>query len=525
MLLTAKARRDRRNRDLIAVVLALFLIALPQAEWGDQRHVQDSARLMEQGDLTAAESQARMAINDPSSRALAYAILGAIRLRQAKYDESASFLLTALRLDPLLIGARLNLGNVYVLQGRSNEAAVTFREVLKLDPGNFNARFALARLESEAGHYVASMNLAKPIFGALRRSDEGLLLIASDDLALNNRTQLLGIEADWFALDDPAPAASLRIAQVFAGYGLFKEAISFLEHSEIKDGASFDLYFNLGGYYLEQGDSDQASANYKLALDVRQDCADCMFQLARIAEQKLNLDEALSYALRAKQYAPNNPDILFEVGRVCAKKNLYGDAIENLSAAKQLRPDNESFQYVLASAYTGKKEYKRAIPILEYLVSRHPRDPVLNYSLGAVQYLDSDLSEAEKHLELSITLDPNQIASYYYLGLTKNRSGETEQAAQILQSLSERHPDHAATFAALGEILFEEHKYSAAHSALVRAVQLAPSSVKAHYQLGMVLGRLGQDDASRREFAIVKTLNQEADEQSEMKIFSTDQTN
>jgi tetratricopeptide (TPR) repeat protein len=520
-------REQRARRSHLALILAIasVLILIPWTSHADQKHLQDAVQLMEQGDLTGAESRARIAMEDPANRPVAYAILGAIRLQQSKYDESARFLETALELNPRLIGARLNLGNVYALQGKSNQAEISFRQVLKLDPSNFNARFDLARLENEAGHFAASMSLATPVIGELRHSDEGLVLIASDSLALDDRNQLPTVLANWFALDHPASAASLSLAEAFASHGLLKDAISILEHSKTQDEGSFDLYYYLGGYYFKQGDLDQASVNLKLALGLKQDCTECLFQLSRISEQQLNLDEALGYSLKAKEYSPDDPDILFEVGRICAKKNLYIDAIENLSKAVQLRPDNDSFKYVLASAYTGKKDYKNAIPILENLVSLHPNDPVLNYSLGAVQYLDSDLADADRVLQISIKLDPKQVASYYYLGLTKNRAGETDEAEQILQSLADRHPDHAATFAALGGILLEQHKYPEAQSALERAIQLDSSFVKAHYQLGIVLGRLGQSDASEKEFAIVKSLNKEADQQTEMQIFSPSSPN
>jgi hypothetical protein len=49
--------------------------------------------------------------------------------------------------------------------------------------------------------------------------------------------------------------------------------------------------------------------------------------------------------------------------------------------------------------------------------------------------------------------------------------------------------------------------------------------VKAHYQLGIVLRRLGQLEASKREFAIVKAINKKTDEQTEMRIFSPEKVN
>lgn len=504
-------------RPLVFEVVAMAVLFSVSSN-AQQRHLQDSVRMLQQGDLVGAEREARSALSDPSSRPLTYAILGAIRIQQTRYAESVGFLEKAVRLNPRLVGAQLNLANVYILEGKDSLATARFREVLKMDPSNFNARFALARLESEAGDYVASTEMAKPIIEKLHHSEDGLVLLASNYLAQDDRGMASSLTSDWFALDHPDSAASLSFAQIFANRDMFKEAISILEHNLNQDGGSFELYFNLGAYNFDSKEFGEAGNNYQLALDVHPDCSTCLYQLARISEQQVKPEEALGYLIAARRIAPNDPDILFEFGRICLRKDLYKDAIESLSSAVRLRPDNVSFQYVLASAYTGRKEYKLAIPILRHLLETKPNDSLLNYSLGAIEYLDSDLNDARDHLQRSIKSNPDQVAAYYYLGLTESHDGKTEEAAQILQSLTDRYPDHAPTFLALGKILLGQRKYSEARSALERAIQLAPSSVEGHYQLGLVLARIGQSEASKREFALVKTLNEQADKQAEMQI-------
>lgn len=510
----------RRSFRLLAFELAGMAFLFPALSIAQQQHLQNSAQLLQQGDLKSAEIEARSAMLDKPSRPLAYAILGAIRLKEAKYADSAVFLEKAVQLNPRLVGAQLNLGNVYILEGKTSLATARFREVLNIDPRNFNARFALAHLESEAGHPLASIKTSKPIADQLRRSDDGLILLASNYLAEGDQAMASSLIADWFALDHPDTLASINFAQVFASRDLFERAISILEHKENQDGGSYELYFDMGTYKLKLQELPEAASNYRLALGLRPDCSRCLYQLSRISEQQLNLDEALSYLIAARRIAPSDPDILFEFGRICVKKNLYEDAIASLTAAVQLRPDNVSFQYVLASAYTSKREYKRAISILARLLKTKSNDSVLNYSLGAIEYLNSDLSDAEEHLQRSIRTNPNQVAAYYYLGLTKDHEGKTEEAAQILQSLTRRYPDHAPSFLALGMILSDQRRYAEARSALERAIHLDSSSVKGHYQLGMVLARLGQSEASKREFALVKTLNAQEDKQGEMQIFS-----
>ena len=66
---------------------------------------------MASGNLEAAEHEARLAMSNPATKAVALAILGAIRLQQMKTDEGVAFLKEAIQTEPRLVGARLNLGD------------------------------------------------------------------------------------------------------------------------------------------------------------------------------------------------------------------------------------------------------------------------------------------------------------------------------------------------------------------------------------------------------------------------------
>jgi Flp pilus assembly protein TadD len=151
-------------------------------------------------------------------------------------------------------------------------------------------------------------------------------------------------------------------------------------------------------------------------------------------------------------------------------------------------------------------------------LSKHPEDPVLNYSVGAVQFLNQDLVEAERHLRLSLRERPDQVGANYYLALLEERNGNPDEALRILRPLAKNHPDHAATFVALGTTLVQAGAYTEAKQALDRALQLDSSSVKAHYQLGIVLARLGNREASQKEFAIVDTLKAETNAKPGVRI-------
>src|SRR5580700_192567 len=121
-----------RARDCRVFVVLCVLAAAACAQ---ASHIEVAARLLSDGDTAQAEVEARKALQTPTTRALALAMLGTIRLQQGKTGESTKFLVQALALNPRLVGARTTLGNAYAFSNKPDLAAKCFREVLKVDPG------------------------------------------------------------------------------------------------------------------------------------------------------------------------------------------------------------------------------------------------------------------------------------------------------------------------------------------------------------------------------------------------------
>src|SRR5262245_52026106 len=142
--------------------------------------LQNAASLFEQGRLEEADQQARLALSNPQTRAVACSVLGSIRFKQKKLPESARYLQEAIQLEPHLLGAHLSLAQVYTLQGKPELALPLYRRVLTLDPSNPSARLALAQSEAAKGNYEKSLELAQPALPALKQSPDGLPMLATD---------------------------------------------------------------------------------------------------------------------------------------------------------------------------------------------------------------------------------------------------------------------------------------------------------------------------------------------------------
>jgi tetratricopeptide (TPR) repeat protein len=480
-------------------------------------HVEKAASLLSQGQIEQAESEAHKALADSTSRPLALAMMGTIRLQQNRYEESTTYLTQALALNPHLVGARLSLGTAYVLQGKLDLAKKNFEKGLALDPSNFDARFNLAKVDAALHNFQQSFDLVAPSVDRLKGSEDGLLLLASDYGGLGKGEQLKSLVHDWHQLPSPSVESSLEFADTLATYGIKSEAGEILrdEESKVALSHSSPLAYSLGKSYLTLGDIVRAESSLQLALTLNPDCAPCNQSLAEVAERQGNTEKALAYLIAAKEQDSNNPEILFEFGKVCLERNLLEDALPALTKAVDLKPDREQYVYVLASATVAKHDLPKAASLFGQLLQKHPHDAILNYAMGTVFYLQDRYADAESSLKESLRTKPDQVAAPYYLGLTYAAQGRDDEAVATFRNLLKSNPEHAPSYVKLGSILLRQHQYDEAQKYLQRAVALDSNSVEAHYQLGLVLKRLGKAAESDQQFAESRKLEAERRQQTD----------
>jgi tetratricopeptide (TPR) repeat protein len=505
-------------RGVLGLLLALLTLAsdgLAQVS-----HLQAAARLLDQGQTEQAETEARQALHTPATRALALEMLGTIRLQQGKYTESVTFLNQALALNPRLPGAHTTLGSAYVLQGKSAPARKSFQEALRLDPGNVNARFDWAKLESSLRNWQPSLNLLTPIAAQVAASDEGVLLLASDYAGLGKKEKLRALVHNWRQLPAPSDDASFDFSALLAANGLMDEARDVLdaEAARVNVQSSAALAARLGEAYANLRVLDRAEQAFQRALSLNPECAACYQSLASIAERQANSEKALAYLVTARKLSPDDPEIQFEFGKVCLERNLLDDAVPALEKAAKLQPERDQYVYVLASAHVARGNLTKAESLLMELKAKHPKDAVLDYAMGTVYYLMGKYSDAESLLTQSLQMQPDQVAASYYLALAYDSSGDEDRAVALFRELLKNHPKHAPSYVKLGAILVRQHQYDEARQDLERAIELDPVSVEAHHQLGLALLRLGRKADSDAQFAESRRLETQQRSQSEMRL-------
>jgi len=502
---------SRFPRALICGGLLLSCWITAGTAFAQLDHIRAAAQLLSQGQKEEAEREARLALEDPGTRALALAMLGTIRMEEGKYQEGTQFLTKAVELNPHLSGAWTTLGDAYVLQNKPDLAGESFEKALKLDPSNHQARYDLAKLEASLHHYQKSLDVARPILAQLLKSDDGLLILATDYGGLKETKELTGVVHAWQDLPRPSDESSLELAQLLMGYGMTSEARAVVEAVESRSAGhvSWTLALNLGKVHLGLEELNAAERDFELALSLNPACTACDQGVAEVSDRQGNTEKALAYLLKAKELEPENPEILFAFGKICLKRNLIEDALAALGKAVSLKPDDDRYIYAFGSANVARGNLPKAAALFGQLLKKHPEDPALSYAIGTVYYLQGRYTEAGAALKKSLEEKPDQVAAPYYLSLTYNHLGQNGEAEALLRSLVKSHPQYAPSYVKLGTILMAERHYGEAQEYLERAIALDSSSPEAHYQLYVLFRGLGKADEAQQHYAEWQRLQSE----------------
>jgi tetratricopeptide (TPR) repeat protein len=333
--------------------------------------------------------------------------------------------------------------------------------------------------------------------------------------ALIDARDLAGAEAVLASLldqssQDPLALNLMGIVRMREGQSataeiLFRDAI---EHAPMLPGP----HINLATLYAEARPS-AAIAELREALKLAPANTEAAALLRSVGERSAlaavragNKEAAVALMLDARNALPHDPEMLYKFGLVATEAGLYADAKEAEEEALRIRPDFVEAMYALARAMISGGKGQQAEPWLRKYLALRANDATAQYGLGYLLVAEQRLDEARGCFERSLALQPDQTESQFQLGVVALKQGDTAAANEWFSKVLARDNNHAGALTEVAVLALHDLRYQESADLLHRAVNSSPSYQKAHYYLGVALGKLGRKEESDREFAIATEL-------------------
>ena len=363
--------------------------------------------LLSKGEMDQARLQFEEAVKlRPGYLAPKYA-LGQIYLSKKDYPKASALAEEVLAFSPVSVQARLLRASALIGMGDRPKARTALEELLKIDAKVSQAAFLLAGLDLVEQRYQQAEEGFRLAYTATPPDLRGLQGLVEVYMAQNKAPQAQKLVEDEIRKSPDSMSLRMALASVAMRTKQFDVAIR--EYSTIRDRApnAPENHFSLGEAYRLAGKYTEAAASFQKVRDLAPNDPTGPMYLALVfeatgertkakplyeqvlklapdniialnnlafllAESIENLDQALSYAQRAKQQQPQNLDVADTLGWIYIRKNLSDQAIDIFRDLVTKRPEHVTWRYHLAMALYQKGDKPRARKELEAALKNGP---------------------------------------------------------------------------------------------------------------------------------------------------------
>jgi tetratricopeptide (TPR) repeat protein len=188
----------------------------------------------------------------------------------------------------------------------------------------------------------------------------------------------------------------------------------------------------------------------------------------------------------------------FDRGLAAMAAERFEDAQAAFEEARKLRPGNALVHFHLAQIHEHRREIEPAIANLRRAIAINPREPRFYFRLALLQTQLQRFHDAEQAVQDLLRVRPGYAPAYLLLGRIAQHQGDHATAERHLRRYRRLRPADLEGMWQLGATLSMLEKYQEGAALLQRALRKDPKLGPAHYNLGVLYSRQGNDGLARQ---------------------------
>ncbi|MBI3805568.1 MAG: tetratricopeptide repeat protein [Nitrospirae bacterium] len=432
--------------------------------------------------------------------------------------------------------SRKKLGDLYLTQGKKNEASGIIDEILSKngsDPEGLLLKGRLLLAENKSGEAVIQLRKAIEIEPMLY---SGHYYLALAHMADHDLQQAKSQFSEAIKQNSKDMRSRLALAELLLQSRSFDPAISEAERIIESDPSVVKAYLILGDAAVSRGDVKKGEGAYQKFLTLAPKEPIGYYRLGLIRRAQKKEQEALTFFEKALSINVNYPDALSQIVAIHLSKGEGDKALKRVTAQIDASPRNPVFYNLLAKLYASKKDYKRAeeshrkaidldptylasyldlgslyaqakqfdqgLQKLDEALKVNPNVAQIYMTRGVIYETQQKYSQAQKEYEKALQIDPNFAPAANNLAwIYAEQGGNIDRALTLAQMAKEKYPEDPAVSDTLGWIYYKKNVFIKAVSLLEDSVEKLSQNPVVRYHLGMAYYKNGQKALARKELA------------------------
>jgi tetratricopeptide (TPR) repeat protein len=269
-----------------------------------------------------------------------------------------------------------------------------------------------------------------------------------------------------------------------------KASVEFRNALQIQPRSARARYLN-GEATERRGELREALGSYQAAVELDPDYLPARAALGRILVFGGAADRALSVVAPGLARHPDDPQLLTVRGAARAQLKDPSSAIADAEHALRVAPDDDNAVALLASLYQKQGEAPRAVALVVTAVGRHPGSIDLREVRAGLYLASGENPRAEEQLKEIVALAPHELAHRYQLAFFYERTGNLDAAQRVLEETVQAFPASSAPKLALADFVAQKRSRVQGEQTLRAYIASEPENNDLRLGLGTLLQRSG----------------------------------
>lgn len=460
--------------------------------------LQDWDAAIREYDLGAADAK------DDSKREITYLKrITNVYLTQGKGEQATAVLHRILTQQPADEEARGVNASLLLKSGTPenlNAALAEFQNLVNKSPDNAIWHYNLGRTHAAKRNTDAAWTEFQE---AIKRSNDYVpprLALAEISQTRNKYADTVRYADEVLASRPNLPAAMLLRVAGLTGMGKYSEARPALEQLEKAFPQNRDVQFQAGSLELAQKKYADAEARFRKLFEQDRRDPRALSALVQTYVAEDQLVTAYRLLLDELGKSPNFEAARSLLADVAIRLSKYDVAVTQYRELLISHPSSAALHLQLGSAYRQNGDLANAISSLEAAIKLAPRDIASRGLLASALEESGRKGEAIAAYRGMLQVDPENAAAMNNLAyLIAETGGSLDEALNLAQRVVQKAPQQANFADTLGWIYFKKGMLDAAIQVFRNDVQKFPEKATFRYHLGLALVRAGDKQSGKTE--------------------------
>ncbi|MGA9888173.1 MAG: tetratricopeptide repeat protein [Candidatus Acidiferrales bacterium] len=380
-----------------------------------------------------AEQEFKKAIAGDPRYAEAQNNLGVLYNREGKDQDAATLYQQAIDSDPKYTKALVNLGLLLAQHGQVAQGEQQLRAAIQINPSDPSAYTALGMIQGKSGRGGEAVESFRKVVALQPDSAEAHLNLGIALVDQYDRTGGFKEFQQAARLAPQSPAVHYNLGRFFFETAKYEDARKELEEAVRLDPSYAPALYFLALAAKQDNNLPRSTELFEKLLALQPGNPDAQFLLGQNLEHQGNTIDAVAHWKLALQADPNYSQALYNLARALKKTNdpeaqKYQDRYDQLQKDQQISDRVQqlgNFALAASNAQNWPQAFTQIQEAMQ-LCGSCPEAAHLHKNLGWMYFRTGKLEEAEKELGIALNLNPNDAdAKEALAAIQKARAGQT----------------------------------------------------------------------------------------------------